>query len=113
MRTPEQLRQQAEAMQVRRRANPEKYREISRRAGRKRWAEGKLLAWTYGISVPEVRQIQAASCGICGTKDRKIVIDHDHSTGKVRGGLCTSCNTKLGWYEKRRASIYAWLVKGA
>jgi hypothetical protein len=29
-------------------------------------------------------------------------IDHDHTTGKVRGLLCVSCNTKLGFYENNR-----------
>jgi len=31
-------------------------------------------------------------CAICGASPR-VVIDHDHGTGLVRGLLCVSCNT--------------------
>ena len=42
---------------------------------------------------------QDCKCGICcktitKTKDRHI--DHCHSTGKVRGILCSKCNTAIG-----------------
>lgn len=43
--------------------------------------------------------IQNGSCAICGKKEtesKKLVVDHNHKTGKVRGLLCHSCNTALG-----------------
>jgi len=56
----------------------------------------------YGIT-PEVYKdmfvYQEGACAICGTPppiDRKLAVDHDHLTGKVRGLLCQKCNVVLG-----------------
>lgn len=40
-------------------------------------------------------------CGICGLR-RKLVRDHDHATGYIRGLLCDRCNSWLGVYEANR-----------
>jgi Recombination endonuclease VII len=37
-------------------------------------------------------------CAMCGS-DNNLVIDHDHSTGFVRGVLCNRCNARLGQFE--------------
>lgn len=52
----------------------------------------------YGLSRREYEEMlasQGGGCGICGTTDR-LVVDHDHESGRVRGILCTSCNVSLG-----------------
>lgn len=59
---------------------------------------------TYGISLSERNDILAKQdwkCAICGTSllGRKINIDHDHNTGKVRGILCNGCNRGLGFFD--------------
>lgn len=57
----------------------------------------KLLA-KYGMSVREFDEMSAAQdhrCAIC-RKNRRLVIDHDHQSGRVRGLLCVSCNAALG-----------------
>ncbi len=41
---------------------------------------------------------QKHKCAICGD-DKKLCIDHDHGTGKVRGLLCTDCNLSLGRFK--------------
>lgn len=37
---------------------------------------------------------QDSKCAIC-KKERKLYVDHDHATKKVRGLLCTHCNSAL------------------
>ena len=45
--------------------------------------------------------MQGGKCAICGcelgtSRYTKPAADHDHKTGKLRGILCTQCNTALG-----------------
>ena len=44
---------------------------------------------------------QDHKCAIChvpiGRVGKRFTVDHDHSTGKVRGLLCFNCNTALGY----------------
>lgn len=44
---------------------------------------------------------QDEKCAICGEKElfRRLSVDHDHKTGKVRGLLCFDCNTALGKFK--------------
>ena len=53
---------------------------------------------------------QLSECIICGI-ETKPVVDHDHQTGKVRGGLCSNCNLGLGHFKDnpellRLAALY-------
>lgn len=57
----------------------------------------------YGLTQEEVIDMHESrnfKCDICGgnTDHRydKLCVDHCHTTGKVRGLLCFSCNTMLG-----------------
>lgn len=50
---------------------------------------------------------QGHGCAICGNvcarvvsgKTRWMHVDHDHTTGKVRGILCNACNTGIGYFK--------------
>jgi hypothetical protein len=57
----------------------------------------------YGISYAEylnMLEAQGGCCAICGTNDtgkrKAFAVDHNHETGKVRGLLCSNCNTGIG-----------------
>ena len=44
-------------------------------------------------------------CPIC-LEAARLVRDHDHVTGFVRGRICESCNSKLGLLERHPESYY-------
>lgn len=55
----------------------------------------------YNLSLDEFTKLviqQDKKCLIC-KKERKLVVDHDHKTGKIRGLLCYGCNGMLGTFE--------------
>ena len=54
----------------------------------------------YGITEQDYNDMlyaQDCCCAICGhSPDERLVVDHDHSTGLIRGLLCDPCNLMLG-----------------
>jgi hypothetical protein len=68
----------------------------------------------YGLSREEYDSLMEQShCGICDADltERKPALDHCHATGKIRGVLCSQCNTGLGMFHNnpealRRAAEY-------
>jgi hypothetical protein len=69
-----------------------------------RYQNSKLQS-TYGISLAEYKEMEAAQngrCMVCGeAPDGGFVVDHCHSTGKVRALLCKFCNIGLGCFFDR------------
>ncbi len=58
----------------------------------------------FGIGAEEYDKMLLSQNGVCKickktNSDRGLAVDHDHKTGKVRGLLCTKCNTGLGQFE--------------
>jgi hypothetical protein len=68
----------------------------------------------YGIDEKEYSNMilsQKNMCAICNNpSDKTLHIDHDHETGKVRGLLCSSCNTGIG-FLKEDISILTSAIK--
>ncbi len=65
-------------------------------------ARNYQLWYRYGLTQAEyqaLRKKQGGKCSICGKKQWKLRVDHDHKTGKVRGLLCEHCNKMLGLPE--------------
>ena len=73
----------------------------------------------FGLTVPHYDELnlqQEGKCAICAqpfssSRARRLSVDHDHKTGKVRGLLCFNCNTGLGKLQDsadilRRAAAY-------
>jgi len=52
------------------------------------------------ISDGALKELKATTkaCVICGD-ETKLVVDHDHITGKIRGMLCNHCNRGLGHFR--------------
>lgn len=54
---------------------------------------------------------QDFQCAICHTVPvRRLTIDHDHATRRVRGLLCQICNDGLGKFHDQPARVEAALA---
>lgn len=65
----------------------------------------------YGVCKED---IGVDACMICQST-RRLCIDHNHSTGEVRGILCTNCNSALGMFGddiERMSAAIAYLRDG-
>lgn len=71
--------------------------------------KAKQLQLKYGITIEEYNQLlinQNYSCKICFKNkeelEEALCVDHCHTTGKVRGLLCHSCNMGLGKFKDNK-----------
>jgi hypothetical protein len=54
----------------------------------------------YGLSMREYNRMvkeREGKCEICWKNPRRLVVDHCHDTGLVRGLVCDNCNSLLGF----------------
>lgn len=98
------------------------------RAAKQKWADNnrpkisnKRLKHSFGITLSDYEAILDAQnyrCAICGTTEcatgKNFAVDHNHTTGQVRGLLCKKCNTGLGLFGDSPETIeaaYGYLIQ--
>ena len=105
-------------------ANPDRVNATQR--ARRSKPEAKLreraghLMRKYGMTIEQYDAMlegQGGGCFICGRPPRENIslhVDHDHSTGRVRGILCFCCNNALADFQedpellKKAAGYVSW-----
>lgn len=89
--------------------------DLCRRTAQERTTRNRWLRRIYGITVEEYERLESEQnglCAVCGCKETRstrsskrvweynltprLVVDHDHVTGKIRGLLCHKCNVGIG-----------------
>ncbi len=76
------------------------------------WTRDYLLKATFNITVEEYNKKlanQNENCDICKKHyslfKRNLSVDHCHSTGRIRGLLCSNCNVALGHMKESPDNI--------
>jgi len=74
------------------------------------------LKWRYGMAPHAYDRMlasQGGACAICGRLEsgKRLAVDHDHVTGKVRGLLCNNCNICLGGLENYLPQAASYLSR--
>jgi hypothetical protein len=102
----------AQALKAWKQQNPGKLGEYVRK---------RRLKHNFGLTVEDydrLLHLQGGVCAGCGSPPsdrRRLSVDHDHTTGCVRGLLCTNCNRALGLiYDNPRtlSNLAKYLEKG-
>ena len=84
-----------------RKANPDQSEVHRKRAHARNNHRGHLKA-NFGLTPEEFERLHATSDGICPIckkpeqRKRRLSLDHDHATGRLRGLICWKCNLLLG-----------------
>lgn len=108
--------------------NPHHFRKSLRELGLRRFTSPEeRRVWNlrkYGITPTEydaMLESQGGACAVCKQDDRdrlgrRLHVDHDHISGRVRGLLCTRCNNAIGHARENPGRLRAladYLDRGA
>ncbi len=111
-RSPEQRKLRTEYMRKWREKNRARNNEICRQSQKRNRHKHIARNWAshlkrkYGLTIQDYAAMLASQgncCALClgqFKNKRSTHVDHCHKTGKVRGILCTACNTMLGRVER-------------
>lgn len=101
-------------------ANPKRYNAISAqsRLRNPNTERNGHLRRNFNITLVEYNVMLEAQTGLCaickeketthshkGKEPQYLAVDHNHTTGKIRGLLCFKCNTTLHYFEKNKEVI--------
>jgi hypothetical protein len=87
----------------RKKVQNKKYSATHKKHYEKKWEES--IKYKFRINAKQYYEILLAQnnvCAICGGLNKnnfKLAIDHCHETGKIRGILCSHCNSGLGMFR--------------
>jgi Recombination endonuclease VII len=94
------------------RAAVKRYRESNK--GKRRNKNATLKR--YGLTIEEYDRLLTAQDGVCAIckcineNGRDLSVDHDHTTGIVRGLLCQKCNSAIGLLKDDIRLVYRAVV---
>ena len=101
--------------------NPNQYKKYLERYGYEKFSNMQRKSYlkrTYNVTLEEYEKKlkeQNNCCAICNRHQskfkRKLAIDHDHKTGKVRDLLCAGCNVDVSVVEDRLEVLLKYLNK--
>jgi len=71
----------------------------------------------YGVTIEVYTRMynqQSGRCAICMRALPTLCVDHDHTTGEIRGLLCRLCNKALGSFKDNEKNLQRaiWYVRG-
>ena len=73
----------------------------------KEWTRIKISDNTYAVMLQDFN----GQCAMCHkSPNYPLIVDHSHSTGKVRGLLCKPCNMLLGHFGDDLAPVQEWFT---
>ena len=91
--------------------------EAKKRANTPEKTRNRRLKQKYNLTSKEWQNMfdsQGGKCACCGIHQselkRALVVDHCHTTGKVRALLCSHCNSALG-YSKESVKVLESLIE--
>ena len=68
------------------------------------------LQMRYGINLAQYEELceaQQGRCLVCKDEAERLVVDHCHTSGKIRGLVCSPCNLALGHSKDDPARLIA------
>lgn len=95
-----------------------------KKRAKRRWAEESWIPrdrrssntkYAYKLKPGELELLyseQGGKCAICGEPGASrgkgcLCVDHDHTTGKIRGLLCASCNSGVGFFKESPERLHS------
>lgn len=93
LRNPDRRREHKDKAEAKQRGTA-KYKDKCRNSALK--SKYKIDIHTYDDMVKS----QGGKCAICDRVPKRLFVDHDWSTGKIRELLCPGCNSALGLFRE-------------